>query len=111
MRLISKIEKELIQLNYCFCTNSSLFSNSILGIYRPGEFIFQCYIFVPYLTVDGVLKARMLNCFPSPSQVDKVFSELSTITCLSWVALQDMAHSFIELDKAVIYVISFISFL
>ena len=38
-------------------------------------------------------------------------SELSTITHLSWVALQGMAHSFIELDKAVIHVISLISFL
>ena len=26
----------------------------------------------------------------------------------SWVALQGMAHSFIELDKAVVYVISFV---
>ena len=27
---------------------------------------------------------------------------------LSWVALQDMAHSFIELDKAVIHVINWL---
>ena len=33
------------------------------------------------------------------------------MTHLSWVALQDMAHSFIELDKAVIHVISLVSFL
>ena len=32
------------------------------------------------------------------------------MTHLSWVALQDMAHSFIELDKAVIHVISLVSF-
>ena len=38
-------------------------------------------------------------------------SELSTITHLSWVALQGMAHSFIELDKAVVHVISLVSFL
>ena len=30
---------------------------------------------------------------------------------LSWVALQGMAHSFIELDKAVIHVTSVVSFL
>ena len=29
----------------------------------------------------------------------------------SWVALQGMAHSFIELDKVVIHVINFINFL
>ena len=38
-------------------------------------------------------------------------SDLSTMTHLSWVALQGMAHSFIELDKAVIYAISLGSFL
>ena len=47
--------------------------------------------------------------FPSP--VDHVLSELSTMTHLSWVALQGMAHSFIELDKAVVHVISWVSFL
>ena len=30
---------------------------------------------------------------------------------LTWVALHGMAHSFIELDKAVIHVISLVSFL
>ena len=45
---------------------------------------------------------------PFPSPVDHVLSELSTMTCPSWVALHDMAHSFIELDKAVIHVISLV---
>ena len=31
--------------------------------------------------------------------------------CPSWVVLYSLAHSFIELDKAVIHVISLISFL
>ena len=42
--------------------------------------------------------------------VDHVLSELSTMTCPSWVALHSMAHSFIVLlrrplhyDKAVIH--------
>ena len=47
--------------------------------------------------------------FPSP--VDPVLSELSTMTCPSWVAPHGMAHSFIELDKAVIHVISLVGFL
>ena len=34
--------------------------------------------------------------------MDHILSELSTLTHLSWVALHGMAHSFIELDKAVI---------
>ena len=38
-------------------------------------------------------------------------SELSTVTRPSRVALHVMAHSFIELDKAVVHVISLVSFL
>ena len=39
---------------------------SILGTYRPGEFIFQCPIFLPFHTVHGVLKARILKWFAIP---------------------------------------------
>ena len=41
--------------------NSPLFSSSILGTYRRGEFIFQCPIFLPFQLF--ILKARILNCF------------------------------------------------
>ena len=47
----------------------------------------------------------MLSPFPE----SHVLSELSTITIQSWVTLHSMAHSFIELDKAVAHVISLIS--
>ena len=33
------------------------------------------------------------------------------MTCLSWVALHGMAHSFIELDKSVVHVFTLVSFL
>ena len=36
---------------------------------------------------------------PFPPPVDHVLSELATMTCLSWVTLHGMAHSFIELCK------------
>ena len=42
------------------------FSNSILGIYRPGEFIFQCHIFFPFRSVHGVLKATILKWLVVP---------------------------------------------
>ena len=48
---------------------------------------------------------------PFPSPVDHVLSELSTMTHPSWVALHGMAHSFIELDKAVVHVTRLVSFL
>ena len=40
-----------------------------------------------------------------PFPVDHILSELSTMTHPSWVALHATAHSFIELDKAVVHVI------
>ena len=90
---------------------SVMLSNSKLGTYWPGEFIFQCSIFLPFHTVHGVLKARILQWFPFPSPVDHILPELSTMTHPSWVALHSMAHSFIELDKAVVHVIRLVSFL
>ena len=47
----------------------------------------------------------------SPPPGDHIFSELSTMTCPSWVALHGMAYSFIELDKAVVHVIRLVSIL
>ena len=67
----------------CFGAISLLFPSSILDAYQLGRLIFQCHIF----------------SFPSP--VDNVISEPSIMTCPSWVALHSMAHSFIELDRAV----------
>ena len=90
---------------------SLLISSSILGTYRPGEVIFQCPILLPFHTVHGVLKARTLSGLPFPSPMEHILSELSTMTRPSWVALQGMAHSFIELDKAMVRVISLVSFL
>ena len=46
-----------------------------------------------------------------PSSVDHILSELSTMSRPSWVAPHGMAHSFIELDKAVVHVIRLVSFL
>ena len=48
---------------------------------------------------------------PFPSPVDHVLSELSTMTRPSWVAIHGMAHSFIELDNAVVHVIHLVNFL
>ena len=65
-------------------------------------------IFLPIHTVHGVLAARILEWF---SLEDHILSELSTMTCPSWVALYGMVHSFTELDKAVVHVIRLVSFL
>ena len=48
---------------HSFWSYFSTLVRSILGAYRPGEFIFQCHIFLPFHTVHGVLKARILKWF------------------------------------------------
>ena len=53
----------------------------------------------------------ILKWFAIPSPADHILSDLSTMTCLSWVALHGMAHCFIELDKAVVHVVRLVSFL
>ena len=45
---------------------SPLISSSILGTYQPGEFIFQCPIFLPFHTVHGVLKTGILKWLAIP---------------------------------------------
>src|SRR5574340_1220028 len=45
---------------------SPLISSSIMGTYQPEEFLFQCPIILPFHTVHGVLKARILKWFTSP---------------------------------------------
>ena len=89
---------------------SPLVSSSILGTYRPGEFISQCPIFLAFPTVHGVLKARILKWFAIPFSSGPHFVRILHHD-LSWVVLHGMAHSFIELDKAVAHVISLVSFL
>ena len=42
--------------------------------------------------------------------MDHILSDLSTMTRPSWVALHGMAHSFTELDKAVVHVINWLVF-
>ena len=78
------------------------FSSSILGTYWPGEFIVQCPIFFCLFILSLVSsKQESWSVLPFPSPVDHILSELSSRTCPSWVALHDVAHSFLELDKAV----------
>ena len=52
-----------------YCILDSLVDSDgcpILGTYRPVKFVFQCPIFLPFHTVHGVLKARILNWFAIP---------------------------------------------
>ena len=72
---------------------------------------FDNFIFSMISMFMGFSRQEYWSGLPFPSPVDHVLSELSTMTCPSWVALHGMAHNFIELDKAVVHVISLVSFL
>ena len=78
---------------------SPLISSSILGTYRPGDFMFQCPIFLHFILLMRFSRQEYWSGLPFPSPVDLILSELSTMTHLFWVA--HMARlSFTELDKA-----------
>ena len=64
-----------------------------------------------FILFMGFLRQKCWSGLPFPSPVDHILSGLSTMTCPPWVALHSMAHSFIELDKAVVHVSRLVSFL
>ena len=82
---------------------SPLISSSILGTYWPGEFLFQYPIILLFIMFMGFSRQEYWSGFPFPSPVDHILSDLSTMTCPSWVGPRAWL-SFIELDKAVVLV-------
>ena len=104
---------------FCFRSVSSFFlelflHSSPVAYWAPTDLeisSFSVIFFLPFHTVHGVLKARILKWFAIPFSSGPRFVRSLLITRLSWVALHGKAHSFIEFDKAMIHVISLISFL
>ena len=76
-----------------------------------GSSSFSVLSFCLFILFMGFSTQEYWSGLPFPSPVDHVLSELSTMTCPFWLALHGMAHSFIELDKAVVHVIRLVSFL
>ena len=97
----------------CFCSVSSFFLElffhwSPVVYWAPtdlGSSSFSVLSFFLFILFMGFSRQEYWNGLPFPSPVDHILSELSTMTCPSWVALHGMAHSFTELDKAVVHVI------
>ena len=65
--------------------------------------------FCLFILFVGCSRQEYWSGLPFPSPVDHVLSELSTMPHLSWGTLHGMAHSFIELHKAVIHLIILLS--
>ena len=106
---------------YCFCFGSiSSFFLELFLYWSPiaywalidlGSSSSSVLSFCLFMLFMGFSRQECCSGLPFPSPVDHVLSELSTMTRLSWAALHGMAHSFIELDKAVVHVIRLVSFL
>ena len=104
----------------CFCFGSipsfflELFLHwSPVAYWAPtdlGSSSFRVLSFCLFILFMGFSRQEYWSDLPFPSLVDPSMSELSTMTHLSWVPLQGMAHNFTELDKAVVHVIRVVSF-
>ena len=90
---------------------SPLISSSNWAPTNLGSSSFSVLFFCLFILFMGFSRQEYWSGLPFPSPVDHILSELSTTTRPSWVALHGMAHSFTQLDKAVVHVIRLISFL
>ena len=61
--------------------------------------------FCLFILLMGFSRKEYWSSLSFFSPMDHTLSELSTMTCPSWVALHGMAHSLTELDKAIVHVI------
>ena len=97
---------------FCFGSVSSFFLElffhwSPIAYWAPtdlGSSSFSVLSFCLFMLFVGFSRQEYWSGLPFPFPADHVLSELSTMTHPSWVALPGMAHSFIELDKAVVHV-------
>ena len=101
---------------FLLCSISSVFLELFLqwspvAYWAPtdlGSSSFSVLPFCLFILFMGFSREEYWSGLPFLSPVDHILSELSTMTRPSWVSLQGMAHSFTELDKAVVSLISFL---
>ena len=104
---------------FCFGSASSFFMDLFLysspvAYWAPtnlGSSSFSVLSSCLFILFMQFSRQEYWSGLPFPSLEKHVFSELSTMTHPSWVALLSMAHSFIVLDKTVVHVITLVSFL
>ena len=104
---------------FCFDSVSSFFLELFLhtspvanwALTDLGSSSFSVISFCLFILFMGISRQEYWRGLPFPSPVDHILSEHSTMTCPSWVVLRGTNDNFIALDKAVVYVISLISFL
>ena len=90
---------------------SLLISSGILGTSNLGSSLLIVLSFCLFILFMGFSRQEYWSDLPFLSPTDHILSELSTLTRPSWVDLHSMAHSFTELDKAMVHVIRLVRFL
>ena len=90
---------------------SPLFSSSIWAPTDLGSSSFSVLSFHLFILFMGFSRQEYWSDLPFPFSVEHVLSELFTMISSPWVALHSMAHSFTELDKAMVHVIRLVRFL
>ena len=114
--LLSPPDTSTTGCHVCFCSTFSflveLFLHSSPVAYpiptNLWGFIFQIHIYLPFDTVHGVLKAKWWRGLPFPSPI---LLFVRTLLCDLSMAQHTMAHSLLNLFKAVIHVIILVCFL
>ena len=90
---------------------TSLIYSSILGTYWSCKLIFQCPIFLNSCCSWGFRRKNTEVVCHSLLQWTTFCQSSPPWPWVSWMALHGTAHSFIKLDKAVVHVIRWVSFL
>ena len=109
-----------IHTGWCFCFGSAclflmkfFLCSSAVAYLVPtdlGSSSFSVRSFCLFILFKGFSRQEYWSVFLFPSLVDHILLKLSTMIHMCWVVLHSIAHSFIELDKVVIHVISLVSF-
>ena len=115
--LLSPPDTSTTEHHFCFGSASSFFlelflCSSPVAYWTPTDLAgssFSVISFCLFILFMGFSRQEYWSGLPFPSPVDHVLSELSTMPHLSWGTLHGMAHSFIELHKAVIHLIILLS--
>jgi len=94
-----------------FLKRSLVFPRRNDDTYWPAGSCSGVISFCFFILFMGFSRLEYWSGLPFLLPVDHILSELSTMTCLSWVALYGMALHFTELHKATIHVIILVRFL
>ena len=102
--------------SFCFGLASSFLldlflHSSAVAYWIPRDLGGSSFSVIYFYMFTGFSRQEYWSGLPFPSPVNHILLELATMNPLSWVTLHGMAYSLIELGKAVVHVISLVSFL